>query len=491
MVTAIEKIKRSKALDIIKKIISSKFLPFATAAVLIACYYLGWDVVAIYYMGFVIISILLLLDDITPLIPQITFVNLVVSLKNTPANTMYASDYYSKTAVLAQIIVVVALMVCALVYKFVSCCIKKKMKLDPVFYGLCVLSFAFMLNGLFSEDYTPKNLLFGVVLSVCFLFIYVIVKGNVKISKENFDKIAYGFVALSVLLITELAVAYATTDNLFLDGHIYRETLMFGWGTYNNYGLLIVMCIPPVLYLAGKEKCGYLFSVYSLLILGATFLCCSRQAMVGALIIYPICFIILLVKGKYRIPNICIAAAVVAGGIVFICIFREKFAEVFKSVFDNVFVNGEMNGSGRWRLWKDALDYFGAAPLFGSGFYVEYVYTGALGFFPLMCHNTVLEVMAACGIVGLAAYLLHRVQTVISFFKNVTLERTFIALTILPILLLSLLDVHLFVIFPTFIYSALLAVLIKSQDKAPEAVTTNEANAACMGDEKESTVVKK
>ena len=125
------------------------------------------------------------------------------------------------------------------------------------------------------------------------------------------------------------------------------------------------MCLPPVLYLAGKEKCGYLFTVYSLLILGATFLCCSRQAMVGALIIYPICIIILLVKGKYRIPNICIAAAAVAGGIVFICIFREKFAEFFKTVFENVFVNGEINGSGRWRLWKDALDYFGSAPIFG------------------------------------------------------------------------------------------------------------------------------
>ena len=125
----------------------------------------------------------------------------------------------------------------------------------------------------------------------------------------------------------------------------------------------------------------------------------------------------------------------------------------------------------------------------GSGFYVHYTYTGALGFFPKMCHNTVLELMAACGIVGLAVYLVHRVQTVISFFKNITMERSFIALTILPILILSLLDVHIFVIFPTLIYSGLLAVLIKSQNKLPEAVQEVKAAAEeIKTDENESIV---
>ena len=484
MTTSLEKIKRSKALNILKNVISSKYFPFATAAVLLACYYLGLDIVAIYYMGLVFLLIFLLLDDITPLLPQVIFVNLVVSLKHTPSDAMGGYDYYSSTAILAQIIVIVSLIFCALIYRLVLCCVKKKMKLSPIFYGLCVLSFAFILNGLFSKEYTPKNILYGAVLTICLLLIYAAIKDNIKINKENFEKIAYGFVALSVLLIIELIVAYATTENLFVDGNIQRGKLIFGWGVYNTYGLLILMCIPAVLYLAGKEKCGYLFTAYSLLILAATFLCCSRQAMVGALVIYPACMIILLVKGKYRIPNICIAAATVAAGIVFICIFREKFVGFFKTVFENVFVNGELNGSGRWRIWKEALDYFSSSPLLGSGFYVDYTYDGAAGlsFIPMMCHNTVLELMAACGIIGLAAYLVHRAQTVISFCKNVTLERTFIALTILPILILSLLDCHIFLIFPTVVYACLLAVFDKSQDKTPK----TEAEVESVSVEKET-----
>ena len=82
----------------------------------------------------------------------------------------------------------------------------------------------------------------------------------------------------------------------------------------------------------------------------------------------------------------------------------------------------------------------------------------------------------ACG------YLVHRAQTVISFCKNVTLERTFIALTILPILILSLLDCHIFLIFPTVVYACLLAVFDKSQDKTPN----TEAEVESVSVEKET-----
>ncbi len=473
------KIKRSKALNITKLILSSKFLPFATAAVLLLCYYLGWDIVAIYYLGIILALILLLLDDILPLVPQIPFITLVVSLKNTPSQAMGGHDYYTSTAILAQIAVIVSLLICALVYRLVLCCVKKKLKITPVFYGLCFLSFAFILNGLFSESYTPNDIFYGVVLAACFLLVYVAIKDNIKTGNDCFEKIAYGFIALSVLLIIELIVAYATTENLFINGTINRGALIFGWGVYNTYGLLILMCVPATLYLAGKSKCGYLFTAYSLLVLAATFMSCSRQAMIGALIIYPVCMIILLVKGKYRIPNLCIVAGAILTAVILICIFREKFVESFKAIFGNIIVNGEFYGSERWEIWKEAINYFLDSPLFGAGFYVKYNYDGTAGlsFIPMMCHNTILELLGACGIVGLAAYIIHRVQTVISFCKNVTLERTFIVLTILPILLLSLLDVHIFIIFPTVIYSSLLAVLIKSQEKTPETDAAKSENA--------------
>ena len=468
MTTCFEKIKRSKALDIIKKIISSKFTPFATAAVFLACYYLGIDIVAVYYLGIVTVLILLLLDDITPVITQLLFFNFFVSLKNVQAGSENGYDYYSNTAILVQMIVIAVFVISALLYRLILTVVKKKFRVTPVFFGICALSVAFLLNGFGSEFSTPRNLLFGFVMSALILGLFATIKDNVVTDKSFFEKIAYGFMALSVLLIVELAVAYATYDDLFVDGVINRGALFFGWGGYNHYGLWIVMCIPSALYLAGTSKFGYLFTAYSFIVFVASLLCCSRQAMLVAMIIFPICLIILLVKGKYRIPNLCITAAGVAVGIVLICIFREQFVEAIKTIFNNVFVNGELNGSGRWEIWKEATVYFKDYPVFGAGFYISYSYGMHAIFLPATCHNTVLEILAACGLFGLAAYLLHRVQTIISFFKNVTVERSLIALTVAVLLLMSLLDMHIFNIFPTVTYACLIAALVKSEEKAPK-----------------------
>lgn len=465
MGTLFGKIKRSKALDIVKNVISSKFFPFSTAAVFLACYYLGWDIVAIYYLGIVTVLILLLLEDISPLICQLLFLNLFVSLKNVEAGCADGYSYYSQPAIIAQMAVFAVLAISALAYRLILCCVKKKFRITPVFIGICALSVAFILNGFGSEFSTPKNLLFGFIMSALILGLFAAIKDNIVTDKNFFERIAYGFIALSALLLVELIVAYATYDNLFVDGVIYRGALFFGWGGYNTYGLLITMCLPSAVYLVGRSKHGYLFTAYSLLVFAASLLSCSRQAMVVAALVYPVCLIILFVKGRYRIPNLCITAGAVAVGIVLICVFREKFVEAVKAIFDNVFVNGELNGSGRWTIWKEALGYFKDYPVFGAGFYIRYSYSMNAIFLPQTCHNTVLEIMAACGIFGLAAYLLHRVQTVISFFKNITVERTLIALTIAVLLLMSLLDMHIFNVFPTIIYACLLAALIKSEEK--------------------------
>ena len=49
--------------------------------------------------------------------------------------------------------------------------------------------------------------------------------------------------------------------------------------------------------------------------------------------------------------------------------------------------------------------------------------------------------------------------------KNVTVERAFIAATIGAMLIISLFDNHIFNIFPTIIYSSLIAVLTAGEHK--------------------------
>lgn len=461
------KIKNSKAVDIIKNVLSSKYFPFATAAATLLSYYLGLDVVLFYYIAIVGILMLLTLDDITPIISLFLFMSVSISLINTPSPTMGNSDYYHRPEIYIQIFIIVGLFISAAVYRLIKTVIEKKFTLTPLFYGLCAFALALFINGLFSENYNPKNLLFGLIMAASFLGIFSVLKDNIKSGSESYEKIAYSFLALSALLVIELIVAYATTEGLFENGLINRYKLIFGWGVYNTFGVLLVMCIPSVIFLSGKKKFGFVYTLYSFVLFVAVFFSCSRQAMVGGIIVYPFCLAALFYKGKNRIANACILAAAAVAGVILIGVYNEAVFRFFKEIFDNVVVDGELNGSGRIRIWREAFEFFKAFPVFGKGFYVKFSYTAqsGLGFIPYMCHNTILELLSACGVVGFGAYAVHRVQTAVSFFKNVTIERALIATTILAMVIICLFDNHMFNIFPTIIYSCLIAVLDAGERK--------------------------
>ena len=68
-----------------------------------------------------------------------------------------------------------------------------------------------------------------------------------------------------------------------------------------------------------------------------------------------------------------------------------------------------------------------------------------------------MQVAASCGVVGLAAYILHRVQTVRLFLRHRSLENLFIAIYIAALLMAGLLDNHFFNVGPVLVYSMALA----------------------------------
>lgn len=471
MKESIAKLKNSSFIKTLKEMLSSKYFPFLNAVMTLLCYYLGWDIVLIYYIVIAGSAIFILCDDLTPVISIFLFISIIVSAKNSPSifnaghDESAVSDYYFKPVIYIQIIILVALFICAGVYRLGLTIAKKKFTLNPNFFGLCAFCVTLLLNGIFSKNYDTKNIVFGLMLVFFFLGIYSLLKDNLTINKAFYEKLALAFFALSLVLILELFIAYITIDNLIVDGHINRDKLTFGWGIWNTMGMMLVLCIPAVTYLAIIKKYGFIYTLYSALLFVSVILSCSRQSIVGAFLIYPLCLIILLVKGKDRIANLSIIGCALVAGIILLIVFKDTVLQYFILLFKQIVVNGELDGSGRTQLWREAARYFRNNPFFGSGFFVHFSYQGdsGLGFIPLMCHNTFLQILSSCGLIGLAAYTLHRAQSVVSFCKNMTVDRAFIAITILTILVLSLFDNHLFNIFPTIIYSSLIAVLYSSE----------------------------
>lgn len=462
------------ALEWIRRALSSKIFPYLTAAVMLLCYYTGGDLIALYFLTAATILMLLLLDDLTPFVNSLLFLIVVVSYKNSPSPFAGNSDYYFRPAVLGQLIAMLSLTVIACIYRLATTFAKRKFKPTPVFYTLCALSAAFLLNGLFGSGYRAMDFMYGLAMCFVYLVIFMLLKDNLKPGKDAYEYIAHCFVALSILLVSELALTYLTNPNVLVDGHIDRYYIAFGWGVYNTMGLLLLLSIPSVIYLATLYKRGYLLFIYSLALVCACCLSMSRQAILGAVIVYPICLVMLFMRSKQRLVNGVILGAAALAAMIVAIIFREFLIDTVKNLLHNIFDDvGNLDGGGRMVLYIAALKDFAKSPVFGEGFFSPLLISNFSGnvtgmdFDLHFYHNTVLQMMGACGLVGLICYTVHRVITVLCFCNNVTHERSYIAVSILVILLLSLLDVYMFDVLPTLIYSFLLAVLVAS-DKKPE-----------------------
>ena len=457
------KLNWQKALDTVRGVISSLYFPFITAAVTLVCYYLAWDMVTIWYMALCGTFILIFMKDTSPLITVFLFMNIMISMENSPTLIGGNPDeYYFQTAILAQIGVAIGLFACAGIYRMVTDIRARRFKVSPTFFGLCAFAVGIMFNGLFSEGYTPMNAVYGFFMAFLFLGLFVICSGSITINPRTYERIAWSFIALSLCLIIELAVAYGTYEGLWLEsGGIDRDKLYFGWGMYNTIGMLFVISMPSAAYLAQKYRHGLIFTIYLVALVLCAFLSMSRQSMLCGAVVFVICAVWIMIKCSQKWVNGGIFVATAVAAVIALVVNRAFVDEVFAMLTENFF-----SGSGRTTLYEKALATFMEYPVFGSGFYHDLSedpgFVG-LPIIPDMYHNTVFELMAVGGLFAIVPYVIHRIHTVISFVKNPSQDRFFVGLTIFALLILSLLDNHIFYILPTIVYSFMTAVLINSE----------------------------
>lgn len=478
-----ERIENSKVTQVLRRALSSCFFPLITAVVSVGCYYLGWDIVNIWYLCICGTAIMVCCKDVSPVLCLILFFSLLPSPQHSPRFGSHTSNYLVSPPILAQEIIGVVFFLGTVIFRLVMGIVKGKFKITPIFWGIIALSAAFILNGVFYTQYTAMNLLYGFALSGIIIVFYVFCYCNFGKSEKMFESIAYYFIAVAAAVTLEVGICYLTNLSEAAT-HSWRSLLKFGWGTYNQAGLMLTMSIPAWFYLAGKHKHGYFFLLGAVANVGMCFLSQSRQAMLMSLVVLCACCVWILIwdKGRKRIIDLIMMGVVIALIVIVAGIMHEKVLAFLKSALDK---NSLSTGSGRTILWKEGWQNFLRKPMFGVGFYDPQAVEGEVGYFvpgdlshsiPRMCHNTVFELLSACGLVGLLVYVFHRVQTVMSFIKNMTAERTLIALTMCVLLLVSLLDNHLFYFITTIQYAILLSLLSATEkEKQVKAKKTEEA----------------
>lgn len=477
----IEKFNSSKAKGYLEKALSSYYFPFVTAVVTVLSTTFGLEPLMIWYICLCGAAICLCCKDVSPTIGLFMFMHVIVSMKHSPdaRGVEWCEPTYMTTPVfIAQATVAILLFAGAAAFRIVTGIVNRRFKITPIFIGLCAYCTALVLNGLLSSKYYYMDTLYGLGMGAIILFTFVFIRGNVAVDETTYKRIAFAVVAFCLNLALQLVITYISLE-VVQDGVIKRGLIAFGWGTYNQFGMLITMCIPSWFYLAAKMKNGwtYLFGVpFNLLIVGLSM---SRQAiLMSAVLTLACCIWYFIVCDKVRriAGGIIIGITVIIVLITFLVI-KEDLAFVIKDLLSNF-----ATGSGRTGIWDEGLKKFLHNPVFGNGFFdVSATDPASPGFngegsgiteaVPFMCHNTIVQLLFCSGIVGTVAYLLHRTQTVLSLIANPSAGRFFIAFTVSAIILTSLLDNHLFYPLPLFIYAPLLAVFAASEKKAEEIQT--------------------
>ena len=259
----------------------------------------------------------------------------------------------------------------------------------------------------------------------------------------------------------ELLNLYRVGD-VFVEGELVRSLIYVGWGINNNMGCMLVTSLPFAFYFIYKGDKPLLYSFLALFLCGAAVLTTSRGAIFAAAATYIVCtgIVIWRSKSRYakRVCGVCTAVLACVGVLVLISssqVIRATFALGLQSY-------------SRTQLYELGLRKFSQSPIFGNSFYLLNDYSAAQGIwdkvgdfeaaFPERWHNTVVQLLASCGLAGLLAYVYHRYQTLELFLKKPNAEKSFIGGSLLVIVALSFIDCHFFNIGPTLFYSSALAV---------------------------------
>jgi len=416
-------------------------------------------------VGIFSVYVCVLAKDLLPIMPLFIFCYVSPSAKNNPgisnSSLFYGWEGYVSLAIVLVVCVTFLLRVGldkGMGYK------KLFTQKRALALGFCLLAISYLISGIGSDGYlsvAKNNVVFSLIQFLALFLLYFIFSATVNWKDVKKDYFAWVGVIMGVVVTCELLHIYLVKD-IIQNGSIVRSGLVLGWGHYNNIGALIAMSIPFAFYLASTKKHNYLYLILAAFLLCGLILSCSRGSIVCGVVIFLVCFAISFFKNdhkkQFRISTL--VFVIVAVIVSLICKdFLIKLFEKVPSIVNSASESG-FNDSNRFNIYKEGLKAFKKYPIFGQSFfardYVPYGYSivdSFTEFFPPRWHNTIIQILSSCGLVGMAAYMFHRFQTIKLIVKKPSLEKTFIALSILTLLMMSMLDCHFFNIGPTFIYS--------------------------------------
>ena len=493
-------VKNSKTIQTINNILSSPWGLAILGVLTIFSYIFSLEIVLYSFVAFFVLYVCFFCDDFLPLISLFVFCYVSPSRNNNPGQT--SESVFTSSGV--GIIIIVSICLLAILLRIG---LDKNMGYKKMFtqkrsllWGMLALGLAYFLSGIGSVNYSElvwKNLFFAFLQFISIFLLYFIFTTTINWEKVRKDYFAWLGVIMGIVVAFELMHIYLSV-NLIEEGVILRKYIYTGWGMRNNIGEMLALSIPFAFYLACKKKHTYIYLILATLLFCSTVLSCSRSSMLFGGIVYLISFIITFIKAENK-KWFRISCGILIGVVaIFVAIFFNKLIKIFEDIPAIITSNNNQISfidNSRLEIYENGFKAFLKYPIFGQTFYptdyIPYDFStidSFSSFFPPRWHNTYIQLLSSCGIVGMLAYIFHRYQTIKLFVKKPTLEKTFIALSLVIFLSTSLLDCHFFNIGPTMFYSlALLFAENSPQTNADQNIKIENENQTKAIEEKTET----
>lgn len=452
----------------VNRVLDSPYFLLVVAFIALFSNVMEMELLMYVFAGAIMLYLGIFGTDFRLLIPL--FVNCYVtpSIKNNPGlneTTVFSAGSGVAILVLAGLALLAFLVRCAVDREIGFAKLKERRALLA---GLLVLGATFLLSGIGSKGYgdvAGRNLAFAGIQLAAFLVPYLCVGIGVHWDKISPSYLAAAGLLAGVVVGFEVLNVYRVVDVIQPDGSVLRASILLGWGNYNNVAAIIAMAVPFAFYFIYKGKHVVMSNVLAALLCVFAVMTCSRAGILGTCGIYLFCAVVVLLGARKKrakisaLVGLVLAVSVLVGAFFFL---REFFAAAFDT---------GLRSNERIELYKAGLDSFAQYPVFGYSFFRLNALVAAGGegswifssvsdfnaFFPGRWHNTIIQLLASCGVVGLLAYAFHRFQTVKLVLRKPNAVKTFAAISIGTLLALSMVDSHLFNVGPTLFYSSALA----------------------------------
>lgn len=358
------------------------------------------------------------------------------------------SNYYLSAEFITSAIVLVSIFFVCLLYRLIAFGDFKKLFSSYAFYGVLVLAISYLFAGLGSPRFDSAGRLMNFVQFFFPVFIAVLVITTFDFTKFNANVIAN--VCLTILLFIDALVVYLHAVEFAQTGvflSMRKGELISGWGMSNHFGILIATTLPMCFYKMKKSNdefyIWYCFAIISAIIEVFTF---CRSGNVGILIVFAFGVISALCDKKTwkkMLVALFVTIGIVAG-VIFALMNSGEFDTIFKYYIDAGNREGlDSISSGRLTIWKRFVEYFKEYPIFGQGFLVD-VKPNAQIVFGQFAHNTIFQILGSCGIVGILAYIFHLITLCITYFKEMSWDKTFVGVVVFIYTFTGMLDIMFF-----------------------------------------------